>query len=53
MIKVDWLASGVLLIPGIGSCSKMQIPQIIGKQGPHALTNKKQENVDQIYADNL
>ncbi len=31
----------------------LQIPPVNGKQEPAARTNKKQENVDEIYADNL
>jgi hypothetical protein len=31
----------------------VEFATVNGKQGPVALTKKKQENFDQIYADNL
>ncbi len=38
----------------IGQWSEnMQIPKPNGKLGPAALTNNKQENFDQIHADNM
>ncbi len=35
------------------SAKNVQFPPANGKQGPAALTNKKQANFDLIYADNL
>ncbi len=34
------------------ACVELEIPPANGKQGPAALTNDKQENSDQIHADN-
>ncbi len=61
MIKVDQLATSVLLILGsvglisdpVGQRWILDIPPANGKQGPAALTNKKQEKNDQLYADNI
>jgi hypothetical protein len=36
-----------------GACSTLLLFPTNGKQGPVALTNNKQENVDQIQADNV
>jgi hypothetical protein len=60
-IKIDWLAAGVLLIPssvelvnaryaGVEVCKFLQS---IESKGHAVLTNKKEENFDQIYAHNL
>jgi hypothetical protein len=61
VIKVDQLATSVLLILGsvrlisdpVGQRWILHIPPANGKQGPAALTNKKQEKNDQLYADNI
>ncbi len=59
-VKVDLPVAGVLaqaaydLVKYTGV--DLQIPPVDGKQlqqGPAALINKKQENFDQIYANNL
>jgi hypothetical protein len=61
VIKVDQLAASVLLILGsvgfisdpVGQRWILHIPPASGKQGPAALTNKKQEKNDQLCADNI
>ncbi len=35
------------------AANNLYIPSANGKQGPSALTNNKQENIDQIQANNV
>ncbi len=52
MTKVYWLAAAVFLNPSsVGLVMNLQIPRADGKQGPAALTKKKQAHFDQIEAE--
>ncbi len=60
MTKVDWIADGVLILPssiGLVNDQKggMEFATFTAnwKREPAALTNNKQENVDQIQTDNV